>query len=793
MKRWIQILVCVFLLTTVGWAQERQPYLVPDFNGGINVVTDGTNLRPNEALEIVNMTLDTIGVLSVRHGFSYLDSAAINTNEEVDAIYIYSPYSGTERMVIATNGNIYITPTISDPGDVDWDTLRMGFTGDSLIVTNASGAAYEIGDLDWWYSKMGLADTIDISGVQYEISSNRQADSIGDLTPVYAASNDTIASYTVYRVTNGVVSFVQQGDKLYICASNQYPLVYDDTSYVYIALIDSGLVTDTTQLTGKLVDAGEGKAWWRTYLNVVYGDSNTSWYESAGVDTGYFFTYRARGTRAGYDEGVHNYEITAEILGIDTSGRYNQLTLDRPNPYITRGDNWNDYEIFSTLTNCVFDSGWGIEDTNKNWLDDVYGTSYLQTFFTIDGEDGYSQTTNPDPSAIRAISCNEKNTFAVVWSDTMTYEIGDHYYVFTRIPRLLNGVDTVSKEFPRFEQIFFYNNQMFGHGKDRWGVDVVNTGNNNRLWYSDFALSRETSILHRYIRYNYSFDVDLIEDVSVKFELRNGAYIGTDKGIWRFGGTPQLFYLGSDLITEKVVVNNGIADLDNWVKATAEYGYFVNITGVYRFDGVRADKISLKIDPIIQKNYGSRIVMGYFPAEQKLFLSFPDSNITYFYDERFGNLDVWIGPWDFGMTCFYAPADTNIFYFGHSEFKGRVYYYPNGLYQDFVAIDDTNDIAISYESGWQSYGGYWTNKRLWDGFYPILGSDTVTIAGYVDFSATPADTNITDQSGRYVYRLFNDNSVTGEYFKIKMSGTVDANFIFGGYRLEWSLAPDLHK
>ena len=64
----ILIIIGITCLCNVGWAED---YMVLDFNGGLNLATDGRDLAPNQSLDLTNWTLDTLGSLVPRQGFSY--------------------------------------------------------------------------------------------------------------------------------------------------------------------------------------------------------------------------------------------------------------------------------------------------------------------------------------------------------------------------------------------------------------------------------------------------------------------------------------------------------------------------------------------------------------------------------------------------------------------------------------------------------------------------------------------------------------------------------------------------
>jgi hypothetical protein len=775
--------IFVIILFLFGYANSEE-YIVPNFLGGINVATDSTDLAPNQALELVNLTFDMPNVLTSREGYTCWDSVAFNTADEIEQILIYKPYCdqscATKRMTVATNGKIHI---YLNPGTVNWDDYALQFDGDSLQVSSGNPAEDFYGE-DWLYAKLGYLDSMDISGTRYSVNYNLNSDTLITVTG-YSGSTDTIGEYTVIYGTQGGVYMTQEGGFLYVCDSNDVAIVWNDTDYVSIALLDSGLVSDTAQLTGGF-EYGIGKARVRQGRNYVTADSaNVDWGQT-NVDSGYYFTYRyrtfnkPRKAKSGFHSPTFSglKEWTAVITGWkDTTGSRHQLYLDRT--FGTRsqiGSVWgyHEYEIHAPIENCVFDSGFAVYDSNKNWMDFTYGQNYLQNYYVIDGKRGYAKT-GPE-SFISDISCNEEEQFSIAWGDTFTFEADDNYYIFSRVPfRDIETYDSLYKAHPYYEQVFFYNNQMFAFGYDNVGFGAGKQINRNRVWYSDFGESKDFGIFHRYIKPSYSFDVDVNEDVTTMFSLRGAAYIGTDKSIWRFTGTPGLDYSGSDMILYKVVSNMGIANMDSWVKTSEENGYFVHRTGVYRFDGIRPVKISWFVDPIIENNYASRKVMVY--QNQLLYVSFTDSNFTQVFDERYpisiGNGKVALPSYrlDFGMTCAYAPPDTNIIYFGHSEFKGRVYYYPNGIYRDIIAQDDTNNIEIAYKSGWQTFAGYDVNKRLHEGY----------------------GTASTDTSIRFVYRKQFDNDATGEYFQVAVNDTIDSQMIIGGYKLLWKEIPPWRK
>jgi len=295
----------------------------------------------------------------------------------------------------------------------------------------------------------------------------------------------------------------------------------------------------------------------------------------------------------------------------------------------------------------------------------------------------------------------------------------------------------------------------------------------NRIWYSQPGFPA-------YMGINYFFDIGNDENTTILFILRDNLFIGTDKGVWNSTGMPQTVNISGDQVVKKIVSGNGIPDIDNWAKATEEYGYFTNLTGIYRFDGVRPEKISWLVDPIIEQNYNSDIVMVY--QNPDLYISFTDSNFTLVYDERFNAFTKL----DFSMTCAYAPPDTDIIYFGLNGKPGRLYYYPNGEYWDRNSPTDSSAIDITYESGWQSLtDGPWVSKKLNSIYLPIRSDTSFHFDIFADFDTVASDTFTSATYTQKAYRIDELNTV-GDYFKTKITATVIDTMIIRPYRLTWS-------
>ena len=111
----IRLILIVGLLVS---AVQADMYYVPNFLGGINCRYDSTNLEPNEAISIKNMTFDQPNVLTSRKGFRYwnVDTMEHGGTDQGDVlgIYIYEAYPDSQKLVVVANKYIYETVNMSD-------------------------------------------------------------------------------------------------------------------------------------------------------------------------------------------------------------------------------------------------------------------------------------------------------------------------------------------------------------------------------------------------------------------------------------------------------------------------------------------------------------------------------------------------------------------------------------------------------------------------------------------------------------------------------------------------------
>ena len=800
-------LLIILLLAVCIIAQESAPtgtfkVRVDSFTGGVNLSGDSTDLASDEMLSCQNFIL-TANSLESRHGISAWNVNSIDTNGtpiKIDNIFIYEPYPDTLRLCIAAAGFIYIIPTldnpawdtVSFPGDVDsaWGQYRLGFSDDSLIA-EYNGLDVARPSPSWFYLKVSDGDVLvvdsDSSSSEYVINStDSDNDTVLTLTSVYKGATDNAADFTIYKkIYQGSANFKQDGAKLYISGLNDFTIVYDDTNYQFLALVDSGTVTSTVALLDSIVSYNEGTVKVTRNSNVVraWRDADFGGTDNrvqAGMifvliwDIGFFQS-------GGNQEWVRfNGRWASEIADVDSSLNtlelFDDVTLVTPNgqvitPWTSLID--QPYEIVDYLRPCNFDAGIVISDSSKNWFDDQYGDEYLLGLYSLFNIGGVL--------SLPLIYCNVDSGFQIdtsetEFSDYIAPSAGDYYYIFNGSCRISNGYF----RFPFFEQIFVKNRQYYGFGKqvEAYDIDFIDKElKENRVWFSEVDIPF-------LMKSTYFFDLGKTENITTIFELINGGYIATTNSIWRFSGIAPTDVQSGNLDFRKIVSNIGIPDIDNYAQATLEYIYFADETGLYVFNGIRPQKINDRIEPVFKRYSQSDMVLGYYAYENQLFISWPDSNVTWYYDETF---DAFPGYFDFGMTCMNqqsADLDTNIFFFGVNSQPGYVYFYPNSVYYDSTASSSAA-IAYDYRSGHQSHGDYSYSKKVLDVALSVQSPGVMEIAFYSDFSTAKADSFPTDSTGNFVHiPPFAAGDVWGEYIQTGITASAGEKLILRGYTTE---------
>lgn len=792
----IALVVCSVLVLLFGRcepveAQERSSFMVEDFKG-IDVSGDSTNLDPSEALDIINLTPKFRGSLTVREGYSFLTPNSFG--EPLTHINIYKPYSNVTRLVAVDSTGFVYMGNIS--GDVFGKIHIHSPDGDSMVMQNPIGddtAAVVVPAESTWfklYAQPGdfiqFFPPTGVSGGLKTIVAFLGGTS-GTDTVIFSPPNGTsiledTASHTIWRIIQGEAYTEQYQDKLYICDSEGFPIVYNDTAWQFLTVVDSGHIEATSATSVTLSVPSIGKAHIDIGSNKVISDEDTiSWIPVNGIDTANYFYYYYR-TRPSPNLYPKQAIFQSEITDIDSAGVLGNTVLTLANvfnPATGQMDYWNNYGVKEQYYGCSIGSGVAAIDSTKNWLDIVMGTEYLSTFFNsaVSGTGSWFPDTN-------RIACNNEHSFTAngIPPAGRRYVINSFFpFAFDTSIHFTSDTTKVKFESPRFSKITFHLNQLYGIGFDR--ENNISEDNRQRIWYSGINLPF-------YMLYNYNFDVTRTEKTTTTFSLSDNLYVGTNSSIWLSTGIPILRetsgsdqYPTSSQNFNKITQQLGIPDWDNVIKADENYGYFVNRQGVFRLTNTSIQRMGIKIEPIIEQNFDSEIVTVYLNKE--LYVSFPDSNFSLVYNETY---DLFYKI-DFAFVAAFVPPDTNIMYFVHSEHPDRIYTYPNGEYWDRNSAADSSEIAITYKPGWQSYDRWWLQKKPYWTYYDMDVSDTVTWKLFQGFSETVVDSLVTDSTqlyGRYVYRDPHPNSAFEEYFRYELTGSTDTVFTLMGYRSEWT-------
>jgi hypothetical protein len=216
--------------------------------------------------------------------------------------------------------------------------------------------------------------------------------------------------------------------------------------------------------------------------------------------------------------------------------------------------------------------------------------------------------------------------------------------------------------------------------------------NYERVWYSDLALPQIV-----YPDYNFDItgahtDVDRGYFTGTRcrsfFGLRDVLYVITDNNIFAISGepepTPDNFYI------TRVINGVGTNQPRGTITTKNKHAYIMNTEGIWRFDGRIIEKISYRIDPLIEQYRNSSMVAGQF--EDNLFFSYPDSDITVVLHEPTQAFTLW----DFGMECMnnqFVAIDSNYFLFSTYTDSAYILKYP----RDYATYCDDFRATVGFK------------------------------------------------------------------------------------------------
>jgi len=440
-----------------------------------------------------------------------------------------------------------------------------------------------------------------------------------------------------------------------------------------------------------------------------------------------------------------------------------------------------------------------IYDSTKSWkANDFVGT------FLMNGNDAKKYST---------ISANMDKY--IYFDTTAILSAGDRYYVFTWLPATQSSKVFIGRYIPWgnvwhdslftnktiWDQIIFHKNRLYAIGKEVMtdSTEFANAGDTiytNRVWYSERGIPDIV-----YSDYNFDLAASRRDKRSLEssivttamFELRDDLYVITRNGIFRMSGEPN-DPTGNWFVTQPIA-GVGTNQPNGVITTKDNIAYIMNQEGIWQFDGRIIEKISYKIEPLIERYRGSKMVAGQF--KDNLYFSYPDSNVTIVMHLPTKAFTTW----SVGMETMnnqFVAIDSNYFLFSQSEDSAYVLKYPrdNSTFTDVLEPSDTTAIVASYNSGWQTYGTL-RNKTVEDieitafnsgvsvesGNHLIINSDFSTTAewdsnGFAGGNRIHIFDNVGDSTGSLIW---------GNAFQIAVYDSTLFDFFLSNYKIRWYL------
>jgi hypothetical protein len=244
-----------------------------------------------------------------------------------------------------------------------------------MRVINDSNYVYDTGDNDWLGMKIGYGDEIVMGGQTDTISVLAKTD---DTTIVlfnaYDGASDTLESYTVRKYLGSFGSFAEYDGILYMMSDSLYSgfiTVYNDTSYKFLAVIDSGTVTTAIDLdTSTFVVAGNCIHLGRNGKRAMNLDRDHP-LDGCGATSGDIFYYYYQWQSPDASRRISDATFYSKIDSIDTTGYTDYIFIeDQFVPWGHVVHHCNPWEIQREATVPIVDSTYGgLADGSKNWFD----------------------------------------------------------------------------------------------------------------------------------------------------------------------------------------------------------------------------------------------------------------------------------------------------------------------------------------------------------------------------------------------------------------------------------------
>lgn len=826
-----QVILLLAFLYSLSFAEpgDRREYRV-DRITGLNVVTDSIDIPPEEALDLENFVLDKFGALHKRFGIKNWNDSLVSPDTIKDIHYVEDK-NGDKMLFIATNNYIYEAKSWEDVDSMEtWDSLNVNGTG--TIIDYTAGSIDSIKD-NYVYADTGATEATDDSvswmlsvraGDLYQWSDSFNTVTEGDFfmigDSIYIIDSvisdfkmyvvpssgspsgvaDTIgdANYRVLKRVTGNPYLSSWNGNLHVALNQGEPWWYDGEEPRLLIYADTGYATNIIA-TVELDPYSPDSTVWLSDNSVVAIDFVFSGTFSNGdsiKDVGNYFEIDLF-----IDATVHHF--SSEIISVNSDT--NRLTISKntqaPNNYdpplttplypfyvVNADTSTYRWKVTSPKARGSSDNEANVKDSTKIWKIDEW-----QGYYFLNGRDAFKRS---------YIYRNSENT---LWIDSsVSVNAKDKYYIAWAT---LNPDSTAElPEFPHiayynteiyFSQIIFHRNRLYAIGEEitrkQHGTGPASyafygdTTNTNRVWFSELGIPN-------YIPSDYNFDLggasrDVAsisvyshDDAQAFFVLRDDLYVATNSNIYRISGEPSPG--PENLYISQVIQGVGTNQPNGIITTKDNVAYIMNQQGIWLFDGNTIQKISYKIDPLVERYRNSRMTAGKF--KDNIFFSYPDSNITVvMHDPTKG-----FSNWDIGMLVINDQSvaiDSNYFLFARAEDSAYVLQYPrdNSTFTDILTGAVNVNYTVSYRSGWQSMGP-WDYARKLNWFYMPYSQSTGNTEVFFFADGDLTDTlqiDTVSATGMILHRA-RLNDVRGNFHQVFIKSISGGDITLSGYKIE---------
>ena len=809
-------LIFFLLLPVLVYAQDRQTYSVNDFSGGLNVVTDSIDLQPNEAITLDNFVLDRFGALHKRYGVDTWNDSLISGSHIKDVEYVEDS-NGDKNFYVATDSFIFALNSWDQDSvtTATWAGLEIDYTdgsidsiegryvyGDSTsdslawIMVTAIGDYFRVGDSTYVIDSIFSDLKLFVSGIS---TPSEVADTIGD------------ASYRLMKRVIGEPQLSSFNSKLFVADDASHPWYYDDDKVYLLGVADSGYVnsyetlcdtcseyngTDTILARGDRISiVGSGS----------FDKTTPSGHDVDAVGNMFMTTYRW----FYYGEERNGYWQSRITSIIDTA----TIVLDRGIPFsggdgiiinpADEGFSWGiSHELYVPSSFATS----RVSDSSKSWMGDEY-----IGFLLVNGNDATSAS---------VLNLNE-NMF--LYPDSgVDFTTTDRYYIISDLPNISNirlhivhldpaggypnpwgddpwiwaYQDTTYFPTNYYSQIIFHRNRLYAIGYSIGNADrpdsigVRDTINTNRVWFSDIGLPN-------YMPSDWNFDLSgannnralfSSDQSTAMFILRDDLYVITNSNIYRISGEP--IFGPEDLYVTQVIQGVGTNQSNGVITTKDNVAYIMNQQGIWLFDGNTIQKISYKIDPLVESYRNSNMVAGKF--KDNLFFSYPDSGVTIVMHDPTKAFTTW----NFGMEFINDQSvaiDSNYFLFSRFEDSAYIMKYPRNYstFDDDWLPDSSIIYPAEYKSGWQTFGHY-RDKVIEDLEITAYNPGVSALNNFFRLRINFADSihwdSLAFANANRVHNfdnIGNSGSIWGKAYQFNVKDSTTKDFFLSNMRLKW--------